>query len=290
MQHIAFGRDDDRRRRAGKVCRLQWRGPPILGVLGAAQIVIPEPQHRLARQDAVAGREFAVARHRHRVVGDRINERLQAQSRLIGAARHQRDNGGEVGAGAVAMDAEPGGVRAEAAGIGVHPLQCREAVIDRGGEFVLGPHAVIDRSDKRPGAGAQIARDEIMRIEASDHVATAVVIDDRRHRIARIGLLRPVEAQPDRACGARDHALLDARDRQRLGLPGARRLFHLCPRLRGSQGLDRPQPCCGLRLQHRLNLWVQFRHAVHLLMGLLPRIAKSDSGRRNCRRLRWFFT
>ena len=188
------------------------------------------------------------------------------------------------------MDAEPVGVRAEAAGIGVHPLQCREAVIDRGGEFVLGPHAVIDRSDKRPGAGAQIARDEIMGIEASDHVAAAVVIDDRRHRIARIGHLRPIEAQPDRAPWPRDRALLDSRHRQGLGLAAPRGFFHLSTRRRRGQRLDRPQPCCGLRLQHRLNLWVQFRHAVHLLMGLLPRIAKSDSGRRNCRRLRWFFT
>ena len=85
------------------------------------------------------------------------------------------------------MYAKAAGIGAEARGIGVDPLQCGKGIVDRGREFVLRPHPVIDRDDQCLGPGAQVAGDEIMSVEAADHMAAAMVVDDRRHRPAAFG-------------------------------------------------------------------------------------------------------
>jgi hypothetical protein len=141
----------------------------------------------------------------------------------------------------------------------MHPRERREGILDRRGKFVLGAHAVIDRGDQRLGAGAQIARDEIMRVEAADHMAAAVVVDDCRHRAAGT---RPIEAEAKRAARAGHRPLLDPRDRQRLGPAGARRRLHLLARLGRGHRLDRPQLGRGRDPEDFLDLRMQARHGL----------------------------
>jgi len=50
VQHVAFSGDDDRRGDLGKARSFDRRGPPIICILRAAQIVIAEPNHRVSRQ------------------------------------------------------------------------------------------------------------------------------------------------------------------------------------------------------------------------------------------------
>jgi len=92
---------------------------------------------------------------------------------------------------AVTLNADPIGIGAEIRGIRMNPLKGGKAVIHRGRKFVLRPHAVIDRSDHRPGPAAEVAGDEIVRIETPDDVAAAMKIDDGRHWRCR--LKQPVE-------------------------------------------------------------------------------------------------
>jgi hypothetical protein len=120
----------------------------------------------------------------------------------------------------------------------MNPLKGGKAVIHRGRDFVLRPHAVIDRSDHRPGPAAEVVGDEIVRIETTNDVAAAMKMDNDRHRRCR--LKRPVEPQADHPAGAGDETLLDLCDRKRLGLAGTCGRLHLVARLGGCHLLDRP--------------------------------------------------
>jgi hypothetical protein len=148
--------------------------------------VIAEPDHRLLRQHAVATGVFVVAVTGETVVGDRVNERLQPQLRRASIAGEQCCDGREVAAGAVANNADLVGIGAEARGIRMNPSKGGIAVVHRSRKFVLRPHAIIDRSDHRPGSAAEGAGDEIVRIETADDVAAAMKIDDGGYRRCRL--------------------------------------------------------------------------------------------------------
>ena len=257
MQYVAFGDDDDRRGDAGMARGFDRRGAPIGGVGGPAQVMAREPGHRVAGQDAVALGIFRVAGAGQCVVANRIHQRLQPQSRAAGVARQQRHDRGEIGAGAVAVDAQPFGVGAKARGVGMDPFERGERILHRRREFVLRPHPVVDRGDQCADTRAQVAGDEIVGVEAADDVAAAMVVDDRRRRRRRVG---PVEAQADSAGRAGDLALLNPRHRQRLGLARPRRRLHLGARLGRGHVLDRPQLGLGHRVQHLDNLRMEPRH------------------------------
>ena len=257
VQHVAFGGDDDRRRDAGEARRQQRRGAPILGVVHGAQVMAAEPFHRVGSEDAESGRISLVARAAHAEIGDRIDQRLQTNFRPAPVARDQRHDRGEVGAGAVAMHAEPFRIGAEARGVGVHPVEPGHRILDRRRKAVLRPHPVVDRDDDRLRPAAQIARDQIVAVETADHMPAAVEIDDRRQGP---GGVRPIDPHRDRARRAGDRAVLDARGRQRLGLARGGHDLHLPARRVGRHRLDRLQVEPRHRLQHFLDLRVQVRH------------------------------
>ena len=81
------------------------------------------------------------------------------------------------------MHPEPFRVGAKARGVRVQPFERGERILDRRRKFVLRPHPVIDRDDQRRRAVAQIARDQVMRVEAADHMAAAMIIGDCRHAV-----------------------------------------------------------------------------------------------------------
>src|SRR4029077_15008070 len=85
-------------------------------------------------------------------------------------------------------------VGTERSGGPVNPFQRGEGILHRRREFVLRPHAVVDRCNQRLGPGTQVAGDQIMRVEAADNVAAAMVIDDRRGWSCGI---RPIKPQAD---------------------------------------------------------------------------------------------
>ena len=53
-------------------------------------------------------------------------------------------------------------------------------VVDRGGEFVFGGHAVVDRNDPAARGIGETAADHIVRFEVAQQPATAVILDQRR--------------------------------------------------------------------------------------------------------------
>jgi len=122
---------------------------------------------------------------------------------------------------------------------------------------MLRTHAVIDRSNERPGPAAQVTGNEIMSVEAANDVASAMVVNNHRHRHQ---LLRPIKAQEDLAGGTGDHALLDTRNGKRLGLARPRGGFHLLTRLCRRHLFDRPKPRLGHQPQDFLDLWMKARH------------------------------
>ena len=95
--------------------RCQERRSPPIGLFGrAAQIVSDEPVHAGPRQRQLLG--MALERgpaHAH--VGGRIDQELEGEPRPATIARIERDDGGEVAAGAVAANREPA------------PHRCRDA-------------------------------------------------------------------------------------------------------------------------------------------------------------------
>ena len=82
----------------------------------------------------------------------------QRDGRAARVARHERDDGGEVAAGAVAADRETPGVDAELACVRDDPARGGPGVVDRRRELVLGRQAIVDGDDRDPGLGAVICR------------------------------------------------------------------------------------------------------------------------------------
>ena len=118
----------------------------------------------------------------------------------------------------------------------------------------------------------------------ADHMTAAMIIDDRRHPRARVGRFRPIKAQTDRAGRARDHALLEAGDRQWLGLAGTGGRLHLLPRFRRGHRLDRPQIGLSHYLQDLLDLRMQAGHGItRQLLVAKPAYEIRETGARNCR-------
>ena len=70
-----------------------------------------EPAHAVAREH-VPLREIGVRLGLRAEVRDRIGQHLQRDLRPARVARQQRDDGGEVAAGAIAADGEPRGIDA----------------------------------------------------------------------------------------------------------------------------------------------------------------------------------
>ena len=158
-------------------------------------------------------------------------QELQAQPRAAAVAGQQRDARGQAAARALAADRDPVGVDAELVRVLGDPHQRGVAVLERGRERVLRGEAVVDRDHDRTDLGGDPAAVGVVEVEAADHEAAAVEVDQRRERVVA-GAGRPVAAHPHlgRVLRAGDEELVDLerdgrvvrRQRgQQVRLPGA---------------------------------------------------------------------
>jgi hypothetical protein len=100
----------------------------------------------------------------------------------------RRGPGHEPAAGAVADERDPRGVHAQLGGLGVQPLQCREAVVEGGGERVLGSESVFHGHDRDAELPCQLRRLRMLHVDGSDGEAAPVDVEDRaRRRDRRLG-------------------------------------------------------------------------------------------------------
>ena len=116
----------------------------------------------------------------------------------------QCEGGRQVAARALARDRHLRRRHAERRGVGDRPARDRLAVVEAGGERVLGREAVAHRDHHRAGRLAQLAGDVVHDADAADHHAAAVEVDDESRR----RLLVVVDADGD----ALDRGVVDARD------------------------------------------------------------------------------
>ena len=94
-----------------------------------------------------------------------------------------------------------------------------DGVIDRGGKFVLGREAIIDRDHDQLAFVGQLAAHHVMGIEIADHPAAAVKEHQaRREAVGLPQLLRRVDARGDRAVRGGDRERLDRFQFRRLGI------------------------------------------------------------------------
>lgn len=55
-----------------------------------------------------------------------------------------------------------------------HPARGRNAIIDRRGETMLGPEAIVDRNYRKPAGKRKLPADDVVGIEVTDYPAAAV--------------------------------------------------------------------------------------------------------------------
>ncbi len=143
-----------------------------------------------------AGLRLAVRGMRHRKIGGGIDQHLAGDRGPVAVARRYRDHRGEVAAGAVAADAQPGSIDAELFGVVGDPFGRGDGVIDRGGKLVFGREAIIDRYHEQPALVGELAAHHVVGIEIADHPAAAV--KEHQHGCQTIGpprIFRRVDAR-----------------------------------------------------------------------------------------------
>src|SRR5271166_3793740 len=231
--------------------------PAIVYYHGGGHVIGSLDTHDLVARNLCAGAEALVAS---------VDYRMGPEHRFPAAAEDSfaaliwvHANAKELGVDPerIAVHADPLWVDAQLFGIRVNPYQFCERVFRRRWESVLRPHAIVDRCDQRLGPGAQVARNQIMRIEAADYMPAAMVINDRRQRSRTI---RPIKAHTDVARRTRDQLLLNPVDGERLRLARLRRRFHLLARLGRRHRFDRLQVGLGHDLEDALDLRMKVRH------------------------------
>ena len=120
-----------------------------------------------------------------------------------------RDHRGEVAAGRVAGDRQPGAVGAEFAGVLGDPLRCGPRVVDGGGVRVFGCQPVVHRDHQRAGADGVLAGGSVVGVQIADDQAAAVEEHHHRRRVpapdpAAASRSGPGSGRPARrSCGPR---------------------------------------------------------------------------------------
>ena len=103
-----------------------------------------------------------------------------------------RDDGRERATDTVSSDADPVRIDPELLGVRDHPLRGRPAVVERRRIVVLRSEPVVHRDDDALGPAGERARDPVVRVEAADHIAAAVEVDESPLRLGRVrGLVHP---------------------------------------------------------------------------------------------------
>ena len=206
-QGVVFGGDHVRGGQARVAHGAQGRGVGMRTVAVGAEVVVPEPPHALAREQVAVG-VVAVGGGVEVVVGDGVDEQLEADGGAAFVAGAQGDDGGEVAARGVAAHGQPARVRAQFGGAGGGPDGGGVAVLVGGGEAVFGREAVVHGDEDAARAGGQLAAGHVRRVEVADDPAAAVEPDEQGQAL---GLDGAVDAHGDVARGAGDGAVLDAR-------------------------------------------------------------------------------
>ena len=103
------------------------------------------------------------------------------------------------------------GIAFEFGGMVGDPARGEHAVVQAGGEFVLGRQAIIHRDHDALRAGAQVAAHAVMRVQAAQHEAAAVEECQQRERPLPD---RPIDAQLQVAARALDGAFGYRADRR----------------------------------------------------------------------------
>ena len=182
-----------------------WGGVGVGALGGVFEVEVPEPDHGVAGE-AAAGAAFGVGWVADGVVvGDGVDEQLGGDRRAAFVADADCGDGGEVGPGAVAGEAEAGGVGAEGWGVGGDPDRCGEGVVGGGGKFVFGGEGVVDGDDDGSGAAADLPAHGVVRVDAADDEAAAVEEDGHG---AAGGVVGAVDADADWAARTGDVAVL----------------------------------------------------------------------------------
>ena len=135
-------------------------------------------------------------------------EELEAKRRPAPVAGEEGDGGGEATARALAADGHPVGIDAEGVRGGMHPLEGGVAVVDPGGEGVLGGEPVLGRHDDGTDVAGDLGGEPVLHLDGADDEAAAVDVEQRRPRRGDRGG-GCVDADRDRPPGAGDLVVAD---------------------------------------------------------------------------------
>ncbi|MGF6856185.1 hypothetical protein OKW29_005096 [Paraburkholderia sp. CI3] len=200
-------------------------------IAAISHVVLEEPLDRVARQQEAVG-EARVRVGLLMAGRARINQQLQREHEA-GVAREHRANRRECAARAIAAHREPRAVDAEFGRVRVQPAEGVEGIVDSGRKLVLGREPVIDRQHRALAVAREHPAQRIVRIDAANRKAAAVVVHERRQRLGPARLDRTVQARADRRAVARRHAQIfdgehrrarDLEDRRAFLVRRARRL------------------------------------------------------------------
>ena len=129
--------------------------------------------------------------------------------RAAPVSRHEGYGGRQVASGARSSHGDSGRVHPDGRGVLRYPFGRGIAVLDRRRELVLGGQAVVDGHDGTSRSGDDVAHGPVVGLDVANDPAAAVEIDEDGKRGVPVG---PVNTDRDVAFGARDRAVLKARD------------------------------------------------------------------------------
>ena len=158
-------------------------------------------------------------------------EELEAHRRTAAIASEQHGCRSEPAAGALPADRDAIRVDAELARVVMHPPQRGIAIFDPGREGVLGRQPVLDRDDHRAELARDLHRDRVLHVDAADHEAAAVDVEQRGASGRRRGSRGGVYAHRHGTVRSRDLPIVDV-DSGRVDVRVQRRDQRLDPRAR----------------------------------------------------------
>src|SRR6185437_4255413 len=86
--------------------------------------------------------------------------------------------------GGIAADRNPVGVDTDMRRVGADPSERCERVVDGRGIFVLRRETIVDGDNAKSAFVRHDAAQAVMGLDVADHEPAAVIVDQRRHRIA----------------------------------------------------------------------------------------------------------
>ena len=195
-QRVELAGDDECGRQTREVARSQRRRVRALPV-GRIGIVIPEPPHHACREQ-IAFAVLDVRRPREIAVDHGSDQHLAGDARAAGIARLLADDGGDVAARAPAAHRELSRRSAQLRGVIRDPADGGEPVVYGRREARLRRMAIVHRYHDGVGPDAEIAAEGIVGIEAAQHPAATVEVDDDGMRPRRGGAVAAVRQRARR--------------------------------------------------------------------------------------------